>query len=74
MKSSGVAMDAVNSEGPTDDILKGLETISVLEAGRLLGLKKGAAYAAAKRGEIPAVRFGGKLRVPVQRLRRALGV
>ncbi len=74
MKSSGDAMDAINSDRPTDDILKGLETVSVPEAGRLLGLKKGAAYAAAKRGEIPAVRFGGKLRVPVQRLRQTLGV
>jgi excisionase family DNA binding protein len=39
-------------------------TISVPEAGRRLGLGKNAAYEAARRGELPVLRFGRKLRVP----------
>jgi excisionase family DNA binding protein len=39
-------------------------TISVPEAGRRLGLGRNASYAAARRGEIPVLRFGRKLRVP----------
>ena len=37
---------------------------SVPEAGRLLGLSRNAAYAAAKRGEIPSIRIGRRLVVP----------
>jgi excisionase family DNA binding protein len=39
-------------------------TYSVPEAGRRAGLGRNASYAAAKRGEIPTMRFGRKLRVP----------
>jgi excisionase family DNA binding protein len=39
-------------------------TISVPEAGRRLGLGKNASYAAARRGELPVLSFGRKLRVP----------
>jgi excisionase family DNA binding protein len=48
------------------------KTMSVPEAGRLLGLSRNAAYAAARRGELPVLRFGKKLRVPVCRLERLL--
>ncbi|MDR3401939.1 MAG: helix-turn-helix domain-containing protein [Chthoniobacter sp.] len=34
------------------------------EAGQMLGLTKNAAYAAAKRGEIPTIRIGRLLKVP----------
>ncbi len=37
---------------------------SVPEAGRLLGLSRNAAYAAAKRGDIPTIRIGRRLVVP----------
>jgi excisionase family DNA binding protein len=47
-------------------------TISVPEAGRRVGLSKNAAYQAAKAGEIPALRFGRKLRVPIIALERML--
>jgi hypothetical protein len=36
-------------------------TISVPEAGRRLGLGKNASYEAARRGELPVLRFGRKL-------------
>lgn len=42
-------------------------TISVPEAGRrYFNLSRNAAYAAAERGEIPTVRIGRLLRVPVK--------
>jgi len=37
---------------------------TVPEAGRLLGLSRNAAYAAAQRGEIPTIRIGRLLLVP----------
>jgi excisionase family DNA binding protein len=39
-------------------------TFTVPEAGRKLGLSRNAAYDAAKRGEIPTIRFGHRLVVP----------
>jgi excisionase family DNA binding protein len=39
-------------------------TMSVPEAGRLLGVGRSAAYEAAARGQIPALRIGRLLRVP----------
>jgi len=47
-------------------------TISVPEAGRRLGLGKNASYEAARRGELPVLRFGRKLRVPVVAFERLL--
>jgi excisionase family DNA binding protein len=47
-------------------------TYSVPEAGRLLGLGRNAANEAARRREIPVLRFGRKLRVPRLALERLL--
>ena len=47
-------------------------TMSVPEAGKQLGLGKNGAYAAAARGEIPVLRFGSRLRVPVVAFDRML--
>ena len=47
-------------------------TISVPEAGRRLGLGKNASYEAARRGELPVLRFGRKLRVPIVAFERLL--
>ena len=47
-------------------------TLSVPEAGRRLGLGKNLSYEAAQRGELPVLRFGRKLRVPVAALERLL--
>jgi excisionase family DNA binding protein len=47
-------------------------TISVPEAGRRLGLGKNLSYEAARRGELPVLRFGRKLRVPLVALERLL--
>ena len=49
-------------------------TISVEEAGHWLGLGRSAAYEAARRGEIPTLRFNRSLRVPTAKLRQMLGI
>lgn len=47
-------------------------TWSIPFAGRKAGLAKNASYAAARRGEIPTIRFGKKLRVPKAKFLRLL--
>lgn len=48
-------------------------TITVPEAGELLGIGRDAAYAAANRGEIPVLRLGRRIVVPVPALLAMLG-
>jgi excisionase family DNA binding protein len=48
------------------------ETLSVVEAGRRLGLGKDAAYRAARSGELPVLRIGRRLLVPKARFERLL--
>jgi hypothetical protein len=45
---------------------------SVPEAGRLIGLSREGSYAAARRGEIPTMRIGRLLKVPVVRFNKML--
>jgi hypothetical protein len=53
--------------------MQGQKTMSVPEAGRIyFGLGKNASYAAVQRGEIPVIKIGGRLRVPVMALERML--
>jgi len=49
-------------------------TCSVPEAGRMLGIGRNAAYAAAARGEIPTLRLGHAIRVPLARLHALVGL
>jgi hypothetical protein len=50
-------------------------TISVPDAGKLFfGLGRNAAYLAATRGDIPTIRIGGKIMVPVVPLADKLGL
>jgi hypothetical protein len=52
---------------------KAPKTISVPEAGKeYFGLAKNASYEAAARGQIPTLKIGGRLRVPVCQLERML--
>ena len=49
------------------------KTLTVPEAGReYYGLSRNAAYAAAKRGDIPTIKIGKLLRVPVRALEQKL--
>ena len=47
-------------------------TVSVEEAGRILGISRGAAYACANDGSIPTIRLGKRLLVPKAALERML--
>ena len=47
-------------------------TYSVPEAGRILGVGRTAAYEAARTGEIPTIRIGRRILVPVTALERLL--
>lgn len=43
-------------------------SVSVPEAARMLGLSRSSTYAAVQRGEIPSVRVGGRVLIPLLRL------
>jgi excisionase family DNA binding protein len=49
-------------------------TISVEEAGRILGVSRGAAYAYARDGSIRTIRLGKRLLVPRAALEKMLNV
>jgi excisionase family DNA binding protein len=49
-------------------------TLSVEEAGRLLGISRGLAYALVRQGEIPSLRLGRRLVVPRKALQAMLDV
>lgn len=44
------------------------------QVGRLLGLGRAATYEAARRGDIPTMRFGRRIAVPTAALRRMLRI
>ena len=46
--------------------------ITVPEAGAMLGLSRDGSYQAAKRGDIPTIRIGRLVKVPVVQLERLL--
>ena len=49
-------------------------TLSVTEAGQLLGISRTAAYEGARNGQIPTVRIGKRLLVPRAALKQLLAV
>jgi excisionase family DNA binding protein len=49
-------------------------TITVEEAGRLLGISRTSAYQAARKGEIPVIRVGRRFVVPRAKLEALLGL
>ena len=48
------------------------KAVSVVEAGRILGIGKNLAYEAVARGEIPSIRVGGRILVPLAALDKML--
>jgi helix-turn-helix protein len=48
--------------------------VTVERAGQVLGLSRGSAYEAVRRGEIPSLRFNRRVVVPTARLLALLGV
>jgi len=49
-------------------------TVGVPTAGRLLGVGRNQAYAAAHNGELPTIQLGRRLVVPVAKLLALLGI
>ena len=47
-------------------------TVSIAEAGERLGYSRNTAYEAVKRGELPVIRLGAKMRVPLSAIDRLL--
>jgi excisionase family DNA binding protein len=48
------------------------KTISVEEAAKILGIGRNSAYEAARNGQLPVIKIGKLLRVPVVALERML--
>jgi excisionase family DNA binding protein len=48
-------------------------TMTVAQAGKVLGLGRNAAYEAVRKGEIPSLRLGKLIRVPMAALEKMLG-
>lgn len=59
---------------PALDALDGRLTVSVEEAGAILGISRSAAYEATRRGELPSRRLGRRIVVPVPLLLDWLGL
>ena len=57
----------------TLDDIRSRPSLTVIEAGRVLGLGQVAAYRAVRSGDIPSIRIGGRIVVPTPRLLALLG-
>ena len=55
------------------DAIKSRATITIEEASVILGVSRGSAYEAARTGELPVLRLGRRVLVPVARLLELLG-
>lgn len=53
--------------------LTGRDVCSVEEVAAILGLSRGSAYQACRRGEVPALKVGARYVIPVRRLAAMLG-
>ena len=49
------------------------QTYSIPEAAKVLGIGRSAAYEAARTGEIPTIKIGKRVLVPVAQLEQLLG-
>lgn len=54
--------------------LEGKLTITVTEAAELLGVGRDQAYAAVKSGDLPSLKLGRRILIPVAPLLKTLGV
>jgi excisionase family DNA binding protein len=50
------------------DVLQDRLTVTVEEAGELLGISRAHAYESVRRGDLPSIRLGRRIVVPVHRL------
>ncbi len=74
MKGGAKTVFGPTGEIQVEQIAKMPKTISVPEAGKIYyGLSKNGSYEAARRGDIPTIRVGRLLRVPVAVMERKVG-
>ena len=57
---------------PLTEIYMDKKTLSIPEAGKALGIGRSAAYEAARTGQLPTIRIGKRILVPVVALERML--
>ena len=67
-----VRVGSADADDPSHDAQR--LTVSVEEAGRILGISRGAAYARAGDGSLPTVRLGKRLLVPKVALEKMLQI
>jgi len=48
------------------------QTLTIIEAAKILGIGRNQAYKAARRGEIPTIKIGRRILVPLAALERKL--
>jgi excisionase family DNA binding protein len=61
-----------NHDATNHNVAPERQTLSVEEAGKVLGISRGAAYQYAKDGSLPTIRLGSRLLVPKAALERLL--
>lgn len=54
--------------------LEGRATIDIASAAHLIGISKQSAYVAVRAGELPSLKIGGRIVVPVVPLKKLLGL
>jgi hypothetical protein len=72
-----VTEEILGAESRANDLIpvdwRDLTTVPVPVGGAILGVSRNTSYTAVKTGDLPAIRLGGRLVVPVYGLRRLLG-
>jgi excisionase family DNA binding protein len=71
---ASIEREAIGKKSLSEQWLRpeGCQTLSVEEAAEILGISRASAYAAAKRREIPTIRIGRRLLVPIGSFERML--
>lgn len=64
--------DNIDLNESLDEMLRSKEVVSVVAGGKVLGLGRSSAYDAARRGDLPTIRIGRRLVVPLRQLRNLL--
>ena len=64
-------VDTLASSG-SGQVKEQKSTLTVEEAARLLGISRGIAFQAVRRGDIPSIRIGRRILIPIARLHAML--
>ena len=70
MPLSAIGKDKI---GETELKMTDRRTMTVTEAGKTLGIGRAAAYEGARTGELPTIRIGKRILVPIPAFERLLG-